>query len=169
MYSLLRFVAGSSFLYSFYSNLPNYFTSRDSASVFADFLRSHFFVSQLNALCRTAKGYLSELRRATFSEESHSSFCSPSLPLNFLWLSLTSFLSFATGSDKFAYFMLKHHPRSGMDFRTHHSKLFERIILSRLLFFLKSNSMLSSPGRFPPWTVCSRSNSVPFSVHFGWV
>ena len=34
------------------------------------------------------------------------------------------------------------------------SKLFERIILSRLLFFLESNSILSPPpGRFPPWTV----------------
>ena len=115
------------------------------------------------------------------------------------------FLSIATGPDKVAYPMLKHLPRSGMDFLFHifilswslhfflsiwktssiipiHkmgkpldspasfrlisltscvSKLFERIILSRLLFisgvlFLS----LSPPGRFPPWTVYSKSNSV---------
>ena len=95
--------------------------------------------------------------------------------------------SSATGPDKVAYPMLKHLPRSGMDFLLHifnlswssHSfpsiwktssiipihnmgkppdspasfrpisltscvsKLFERIILSRLLFFLESNSILS--------------------------
>ena len=49
------------------------------------------------------------------------------------------------------------------------SKLFECIILSCQLFFLESNSILSPPGRFPPWTVYTRSNSVPLSVHFRWV
>ena len=46
------------------------------------------------------------------------------------------------------------------------SKLFECIISSRLLFFLKSNSIfsLSLPGRLPPWTVCFGQN---FSIHFG--
>ena len=36
-----------------------------------------------------ARGYLSELHRATCPEKSHSSFCSPSPPLNFLQLSQT--------------------------------------------------------------------------------
>ena len=115
-----------------------------------------------------------------------SSFCSPFSPAEFLAASnLTS--STATGPDKVAYPMLKHLPRSGMDFLLHifnlswilHSlssiwktssiipihnmgkpfdspasfrpisltsyvsKLFERIILSRLLFFQESNSILS--------------------------
>ena len=129
--------------------------------------------------------------------ESHSSFCSPFSPAEFLAAAsnLTPFT--ATGPDKVAYPMLKHLPRSGMDlllyifnlsWSSHSfpsiwktsfiipihkmgkpldspasfrpisltscvSKLFERIILSRLLFFLESNSILSPrqagfrPGR----------------------
>ena len=48
------------------------------------------------------------------------------------------------------------------------SKLFERIILSRLLFFLESKSILSHRlAAFCPWTVYSRSNSLCFLVHLG--
>ena len=129
--------------------------------------------------------------------ESHSSFCSPFTPTEFLAAASNLSSSTATGPDKVAYPMLKHLPRSGMDFLLHifnlswssHSfpsiwktssiisihkigklldcpasfrpisltscisKLFERIILSRLLFFLESNSILSPhhtgfrPGR----------------------
>ena len=129
--------------------------------------------------------------------ESHSSFCSPFTLAEFhaAASNLSSFT--ATGLDEVAYPMLKHLPRSGMDFLLHifnlswslHSfpsiwktssiipihkmgkpldspasfrpisltscvsKLFERIILSRVLFFLESNSILSPrqadfrPGR----------------------
>ena len=112
------------------------------------------------------------------------SFALLSLPMNFLRLPPTS--STATGSDKVAYPMLKHLPRSSIAFLLHifnlswssHSfpsiwktssiiliqdgkasrlfcflpaylshllciKALERIILSRLLFFLESNSILS--------------------------
>ena len=119
--------------------------------------------------------------------ESHSSFCSPFTLAEFLAAASNLSSSIATGPDKVAYPMLKHLPRSGMDFVLHifnfswssHSlpsvwkassiipiqkmgkpfdspasfrpislascvsKLFERIILSRLLFFLQSNSILS--------------------------
>ena len=146
-------------------------------------------------------------------EESHSCFNSFFSPAEFLAATSNLTPSTATGPDKISYPMLKHLPRSGMDFFSHfqsllnfeffsfhledifyysHSrdgkktldspasfqpisltsgilKLFERIILSRLLFFLESNSILSLPGRFPPWTVYSRSNSLPCSVHFEWV
>ena len=130
-------------------------------------------------------------------DESYPSFCSPFSLDEFLAApsNLSSFT--ATGPDKIAYPILKHLPRSGMDFLLHifnlswtlHSfpfiwktssiisihkmgkpldspasfrpifltscvsKLFERIILSRLLFFLESNSILSPrqagfrPGR----------------------
>ena len=48
--------------------------------------------------------------------ESHSSFCSPFSPAEFLAAASNPTLSTATGPDKVAYPMLKHLPRSGMDF-----------------------------------------------------
>ena len=133
-----------------------------------------------------ARGYLSELRRATCPVESHSPFCSRFSLAEFLAAASNLSSSTATGPDKVAYPMLKHLRRSGMDFLLHifnlswslHSfpsiwktssiipihkmgkpldspaffrpisiscvsKLFERIILSRLLFFLESNSIPS--------------------------
>ena len=118
--------------------------------------------------------------------KSYSSFCSPFSPAEF-HAAASNLSSTATGPDKVAYPMLKHLPRSGMDFLLHifnlswssHSfpsiwmtssivlihkmgkpldspasfqpisltscvsKLFERIILSRLFFLLESNSILS--------------------------
>ena len=78
-------------------HLPPLLTSptvlpRESALVFADYLRFHFSVSKPKALRGRARGYLSELRQATrwSSEKSYSSFCSPFSPLNFLRLPLTS-------------------------------------------------------------------------------
>ena len=75
VYSLLRSVAGSSPSSSSSPNFPNCFSSRKSASVFADYLRSHFSVSQPKALRGRTRGYLFELRQATCQEESHLSFC----------------------------------------------------------------------------------------------
>ena len=128
----------------------------------------------------SARGYLSELCRATCPEESHLSFCSSFSFPEFLAAASNLSSSTATGPDKVAYPMLKHLPRSGMDFLLHifnlsfhledifyysHpqdgkasrspasfslisltscvSKLFERIILSRLVFFMESNFILS--------------------------
>ena len=197
VHSLLRSIAGSPSSSSSSPNFPNCSSSRESASVYAAYLRSYFSVSQAKALRSKSRGYLSELRRATCSEESHSSFCSSFSLVEFLAAASNLSSSSATGSDKVAYPMLKHLPRSGMDFLLYifnlswssHSfpsiwktspiipihkmgklldfpasfrpisltscisKLFERIILSRLLFFLESNSILSPrqagfrPGR----------------------
>ena len=194
VHSLLRSIGGSP---SSSPNFPNCSSPRESASVYAAYLRSHFSVSQPKALRSRARGYLTELRRATCSVEFHSSFCSPFSPAEFLAAASNLSSSTATGPDKVAYPMLKHLPRSGMDLLLHifnlswssHSfpsiwktssiilihkmgkpldspasfrpisltscvsKLFERIILSRLLFFLESNSILSPrqagfrPGR----------------------
>ena len=178
-------------------NFPNCSSPRESASFYVAYLRSHFSVSQPKALRIRAGAYLSELRRATCPEESHSSFCSPFSPAEFLAAASNLSSSTATGPDKVACPMLKHLPRSCMD-SLHHifdlswsshffpstwktssiipihkmgksldspasflpssltfcvSKLFERIILSRLLFFVESNSILSPrqagfrPGR----------------------
>ena len=197
VHSLLRSIAGSPSLSSSSPNFPNCSSPRESASVYAAYLRSHFSVSQPKALRSRARGYLTKLRRATCPVESHSSFFSPFSPAEFLAAASNLSSSTVTGPDKVAYPMLKHLPRSGMDFLLHifnlswssHSfpsiwktsstisihkmgkpldspasfrpisltscvsKLFERIILSRLLFFLESNSILSPrqagfrPGR----------------------
>ena len=193
VYSLLRSVAGSP---SSSPNFPNCSSPRESASVYAAYQRSHFSVSQPKALRSRARGYFSELRRATCPKESHSSFCSL-FPAEFLAAASNLSSSTATGPDKVAYPMLKHLPRCGMDFLLHifnlswslHSfpsiwktssiipihkmgkpldspasfrpisltscvsKLFERSILFRPLFFVESNSIPSPrqagfrPGR----------------------
>ena len=186
VHSLLRSIAGSPSSSSSSPNFPNCSSPRKSALVYAAYLRSDFSVSQPKALHSRARGYLSELRRATCSEESHSSFCSPFSPAEFLAAASNLSSSTATGPDKVAYPMLKHLPRSGTDFLLYifnlswssHSfpfiwktssiipihkmgksldspasfrpisftscvsKLFERIILFRLFFFLESNSIL---------------------------
>ena len=116
VHSLLCSIAGSPSSSSFSPNFPNYSSPRESASVYAAYLRSHFSISQPKALCSRARGYLSELHRATFPEESRSSFCSPFSPVELLPAAsnLSSFT--ATGQDKVVYPMLKHLPRSGMGF-----------------------------------------------------
>ena len=186
-YFLLCSVAGSSFKSFSSPNFPNCSSLRESSSVFNNYLRFHFSVSQPKALCSRATGYLSELCRATCPEESYFFFCSPFSPSEFLAAATNLSLSTATGQHKVAYRMLKHLPCSGMDFLLHifnlswflHSfpsilktssfilihkmgkpldspaffcpisltscisKLFERIILSCLLFFLEFNFLLS--------------------------
>ena len=198
VHSLLHIIIGSPSSSSSFPNFPNCSSPRKSASVYAAYMQFHFSVSQLKALHSRARGYLSELRRAVCLEESHLSFCSPFFSTELLVAASNLSSSTATGPDKVAYPMLKHLPRSGMDFLLHifnlswssHSfssiwktssiipihkmiklldspaslrhisltscvsKLFERIILSRLLFFLESNSILSPrqadfcPGQF---------------------
>ena len=115
VHSLLRSIAGSPSS----PNFPNCSSPRESASIYAAYLRSHFSVSQPKALRSRARGYLTELRRATCSVESHSSFCSPFSLAEFLADASNLSSSTATGPDKVAYPMLKHLPRSGMDFLLH--------------------------------------------------
>ena len=112
---LFRSVAGTS---SSSLNFPSCFL-RESPSVYAEYLRSHFSVSQPKALRCRARGYLFELGRATCSEEFHSSFCSPFASSEFLAAATDLFSATATGPDKVDYPMLKHLPRSGMDFFLH--------------------------------------------------
>ena len=113
VHSLLHSIAGSP---SSSSSFPNCSSPSKSASVYAAYLRSHFSVSQPKALRSRARGYLSELRRATCPVESHSSFCFPFSPVKFLAAASNLTSSTATGPDKVAYPMRKHLPRSGMDF-----------------------------------------------------
>ena len=176
LHSLLRSIAGSPSSSSSSPNFPNCSSPRESASVYAAYLRSHFPVSQPKALRSRARGYLTELAEPHALWSLTRPFVLPSLPLKF---------------SPAPYPMLKHLPRSGMGFLLHifnlswssHSfpsiwktssiipiykvgkpldslasfrsisltsyvsKLFERIILSRVLFFLESNSILSLPAR----------------------
>ena len=96
VHSLLRSIAGSP---SSSPNFPNCSSPRESASVYAAYLRSHFSISQPKALCSRARGYLTELRRAMCSVESHSSFCSPISPAEFLVAASNLSPSTATGPD----------------------------------------------------------------------
>ena len=115
----LRSIAGSPSSSSSSPNFPNCSSPRESDSVYAAYLRSHFSVSQPKALRSRARGYLSELRRATCPVESHSSFCSPFTLAEFHAAASNLSSSTTTGPDKVAYPMLKHLPRSGMDFLLH--------------------------------------------------
>ena len=119
VHSLLRSTAGSPSSSSSSPNFPNCSSPRESASVYVAYLRSHFCVSQPKALHSRARGYLTELRRATCSVEFHSSFCSPFSPAEFLAAASNLSSSTATGPDKVAYPMLKQLPRSGMDLLLH--------------------------------------------------
>ena len=97
VHSLLRSIAGSP---SSSPNFPNCFSPRESASVYAAYLRSHFSVSQPKALRSRCRGYLSELRRAMCPVESHSSFYSPFIPAEFHAAASNLSSSTATGPDK---------------------------------------------------------------------
>ena len=119
VHSLLRSIAGSPFSSSSSPNFPNCSSPRESTSVYAAYLRSHFYISQPKALRSRARGYLYELRRATCPVESHSSFCSLFTPAEFLAAASNLSSPTATGPDKVAYPMLKHLPRSGMDLLLH--------------------------------------------------
>ena len=108
VHSFLGSVATSS---SFSSHkFFNCSSPRESASVFSNYLRSHFSVFQPKTLRSRAE--------TTFPcpEESHSFFCSPFSPAKFLAAATNVFLSIATGLDKVAYPMLQHLPCSVMDF-----------------------------------------------------
>ena len=115
VHSLLCSIAGFPSSSSSSPNFPNCSSPRKSASVYAAYLRSHFSVSQPKALRSRARGYLTELRRATCPVESHSTFCSPFSPAEFHAAVSNLSSSTSTGPDKVAYSMLKYLPRSGMD------------------------------------------------------
>ena len=116
---LLHSITGSPSSSSSSPIFPNCSSPWESTLVYAAYLRSHFSVSQPKALRSRARGYLSELRQATCPVESHSFFCTPSFPAEFHVAASNLSSSTATGPDKVAYFMLKHFPRSGMDFLLH--------------------------------------------------
>ena len=119
VYSFLRSVSGSSSSSSSSPNFLNCSSSRESTSVFADYLRSHFSVSQPKGLRTRSRGYLSELYRATQPKGTYSFFYSPFSHAEFLVAASNLSSSTATGLEKVAYPMLKHLSRSGVNFLLH--------------------------------------------------
>ena len=89
VHSLFRYIAGSPSSSSSL-NFPNCSSPRESASVYAAYLRSHFSISQPKALPSRARGYLSELCRASAPWSLTRPFALLSLPLNFMQLPPTS-------------------------------------------------------------------------------
>ena len=119
VYSLLSSVAGSSSSSSSSPNFPNCSSPRESASVFANFLKYHFSVSQPKTLRSRVREYRSELGAL----KSHSSFCYPFSPAEFLAAATNLSSSTSTGPNKVAYPRLKYLFPSGMDFFLHIFKL----------------------------------------------
>ena len=137
------------------------------------------------ALRSRARGYLSELRRTTYPEKSHSSFCSLFFPDEFLAAASNLFSSPAIGPDKVVYPMLKHLPRSGMDFLLHIFNLgwslhsFSCIRKTSIIPIHKMRKPLNPPASFrslsPAFQSClnatlylvysSFCSLTPFSVH----
>ena len=107
VHSLLCSIAGSSSSSSFSPNFPNRSSPKESALVYAAYLRSHLSISQPKVLCSRSRGDLSELRRATCPEESHLSFCSPFSPTEFHAAVSNLSSSTATGPDKVAYISIR--------------------------------------------------------------
>ena len=116
VYSFLRSIAGFSSSSFSSRNFPNCSSYRELSLVYTAYLRSHFSVFLPKTLRSRARDYLSELRRARCPKEFYLSFCSPFSPTEFFVAASNLSSSIATGPDKVAYPMLKHLPRSGMDF-----------------------------------------------------
>ena len=138
VYSFLCSVAGS-------SSSP-----RELASVFANYLRPHFSVSQPKAFCSRAKGYLSELCQATCPRQSYLSFCCPFSPR-----------PMPLGPDKIAYSMPKHLSRSGMDLLLYTLNLswslhsFPTTWMTSVILIDKIGKPLDSPTSFWPISLSS--------------
>ena len=96
LYCILRSIASCASSSSAY-NFPNCFSPWESASVYANYLRSHYSVSQPKAFPKKFRGYLSEFQQASCLKESYSSFCSLLVSSKFL-----AFSFIATGPDRFA-------------------------------------------------------------------
>ena len=156
VYSRLRSIAG--FLSSFSSpSFPNCSCFRESALVYAAYLKSHFFVSQPKTLRSRDRGHLSELHHVPCPEESHSSFCFPFSSTEFLVAASNLSPCTTTGPDKVAYPILKHLPRSGMDFLLHIFNLswslhsFPSTWKTSIIPIHKMGKPLDSPASF--WSV----------------
>ena len=101
LYTLFFVLSWFFFLvFLFYSNCSS---PSESASVYAIYLRSQLFRFSAKGHASRVRGYLSEIRRATCSEESHSSFSSPFSPAEFLAAASNLSSSTATGPHEVAY------------------------------------------------------------------
>ena len=163
------------FVYSLHRSVANSSSSpRESDSVFANFLRSHFSISHPKVLRSRTRGYLSKVHQTKCPEEYHSSFCSPA---EFLAAATDLSSSTATCLDKVAYSMLKHLPRSGMDFLLHilnlswsvHSFHLEDIFhYSHTRWESLSTVLLSSGLSLSPLAFQSFLNSLFYRIYYSF-
>ena len=131
---------GFASLSSSFSNFFNCYSPRETTSIYANYLRSHFSMSQPKGLRRRARGYLSKLHRASCLEKSHFPFCSPLSSSEFL-LAVANFpVSTATGSNALAFSTLKHIRRSDLGFLLHIFNLYWS--LPSFLFIWKSSFII---------------------------
>ena len=161
---------------------------RSLPSVFANYLRSHFSVSQPKALCRRARGYLSELCQVTCLEESDSFSCSPFSAAEFFAAAINLFSSTATGPDKVDYFMdmLCHVlPRSGMNLPLHIFNFYRSSFsfpsigkTSSIIPIHKMEKLLDFPASFQPISLTSCVSNLferialsclPFFLEFNFI
>ena len=111
--------AGSSSSFSSYLNFHNCSFPREQASVYANYLRSHFSVFHPNSLPSRARGYPPEFLLATYLEKCFASFYYPFSSTEFLTAATNFCLFTATGQVKVAYPMLEYLPRLGMNSLLH--------------------------------------------------
>ena len=119
VYSVLRSIAGSPSSSSSSLNFPQQFFSQGVGFGLRRLPEISLFHFSAKDLRSRARSYLTELRRATYPEELHSSFCTPFSPTELLGAASNLSPFTATGPEKIAYSMLKRLPRSGMDFFLH--------------------------------------------------
>ena len=117
--SLLRSVVGSPFSSSSSPNFPNCSSPRESVSVYAAYLRSHFSVSQPKACVAEPESTFLSSAEPRALRSLIRPFALFSLPAEFLAAAFNLSSSTATDPDQVAYPVLRHLPRSGMDFLLH--------------------------------------------------
>ena len=139
---LLHSVAGS---YSSSPNFPNFSSPRKSASVFANYLRSHFSVPQPKALHSRARGYLFDPRQATCPEESYSPFCSLFSPAEYLLAAFNLSSSTAPGSPDLSRQSCLSHAKASLSLWHGFSSHFQSFLVSASLFFHLENIYYSRP------------------------
>ena len=162
VYSLLCSIANSSSSSSSFPNFPNCSSPSELASIYANYSRNHFSVSQPKVFCNKARGCLSELRPATSSEKSHSSFCFPFSFIEF-FAAATNLSFHCHWPNKISNSVLKHLPRFGMDFLLYIFNSFWYLHLSlaiwktSMISIHKMETVLNSSASFWPISYLLRS------------
>ena len=140
VYCILRSCNGSTFLFPTFPNFPNCCSPMEMASIYANYLKSHFSESQPKALQSAPIDSSYKFRQATCLEESRSSFLL-STHLHFLPAADLSF-STAYRHSLRAYPILNHLTSSSIDL----------LYIFNLSWSLQSFSFISKSASIIPMT-----------------